>query len=94
MSDAGFATPVQGGRATISYGVYTENATIAGKTVAEARTMYARLWNIPKDAVAYKGKEAMGEGYQIQPNDTIEFFRKAGEKGVLNWVRRVLRING
>lgn len=94
MAEGAFATPVQGGRATVCYGVYTENTTIAGKTIAEVRAMYARLWNIPKDAVGYKGKEAMAEGYKIEPNDTIEFFRKAGEKGLVGIIHRILRING
>jgi hypothetical protein len=94
MTDAGFATPVQGGRATVCYGVYVENSTLAGKTVKEVRAMYARLWNIPTDAVAYKGKEAMTEDYTIQPNDTVEFFRKAGEKGLRGIIRRILRVNG
>lgn len=70
-----------GGQATVCYGVYVEASNLAGKSVSEIRSGYARLWNIPNDAVAYKGKTAMGEDYVVQEGDTIEFFRKAGEKG-------------
>jgi hypothetical protein len=79
--EGAFAQPSQGGQATVCYGVYVESNNLAGKSVSEIRKNYARLWNIPGDAVAYKGKTAMGEDYTVQEGDTIEFFRKAGEKG-------------
>jgi len=36
---------------------------------------------IPTDAIAYKGKDKLDENYVIQPNDNLEFHRRAGEKG-------------
>lgn len=89
MADGAFANPAQGGQATVCYGVYVESNTLSGKSIKEVRQTYARLWNIPPDAVAYKGKTAMDETYEIQSGDTIEFFRKAGEKGLVAFVRRV-----
>lgn len=82
MADGAFGAPsASGGQATICYGVYVESNNLAGKSVSDIRKNYARMWNIPSDAVAYKGKTAMGEDYVVQEGDTIEFFRKAGEKG-------------
>lgn len=81
MAEGAFAAPTQSGQATVCYGVYVESNQLAGKTVKDVRQAYARLWNIPADAVAYKGKAAMTEDYILEQGDTIEFFRKAGEKG-------------
>jgi len=47
----------------------------------QAREQFSRLWGIPTDAVAYKGKDKLDENYVIQPGDNVEFHRRAGEKG-------------
>jgi hypothetical protein len=69
------------GMANVRFGVYNQPSNIAGKTVQEAREQFSKLWGIPTDAVAYKGKDKLDENYVIQPSDNVEFHRRAGEKG-------------
>lgn len=70
-----------GGVANLRFGVYTQPAPVAGKSVKEVREQFSKLWAIPSDAVAYKGKDKLDEDYVIQPSDAVEFHRRAGEKG-------------
>lgn len=65
----------------VKYGVYGAPGDYAGKSVAEVRQQMASVWQVPNDAVAYKGKEKLDNNYVIQPGDQIEFHRKMGEKG-------------
>jgi hypothetical protein len=67
--------------ANVRYGVYNQPAPVSGKTVAEVREQFSKLWGISSDAIAYKGKDKLDENYVIQPNDNVEFHRRAGEKG-------------
>ena len=69
------------GVANIRFGVYNQPTPIAGKSVKDAREQFGKLWGIPNDAIAYKGKDKLDENYIIQPNDNVEFHRRAGEKG-------------
>jgi len=69
------------GMANVRFGVYNQPGNIAGKSVKDARDQFSRLWGIPQDAVAYKGKDKLDENYVIQPGDNVEFHRRAGEKG-------------
>lgn len=67
--------------ANVRFGVYSQPTPVAGKTVKEVRDQFSKLWGIPTDAIAYKGKDKLDENYVIQPNDNLEFHRRAGEKG-------------
>lgn len=65
----------------VRYGVYSQPANLAGKTVSEVREQYSRIWGIPNDAVAMAGKDRLDENAVIQPGQNVEFHRRAGEKG-------------
>jgi hypothetical protein len=69
------------GVANLRYGVYSQPAPVSGKSVAEVRQQFSKLWGISGDAIAYKGKDKLDENYVIQPGDNVEFHRRAGEKG-------------
>lgn len=69
------------GVANVRFGVYNQPAPIAGKSIKDTREQFGRLWGIPTDAVAYKGKDKLDENYVVQPGDNVEFHRRAGEKG-------------
>lgn len=69
------------GVANVRFGVYSQPSNVAGKSVKEAREQFGKLWGIPNDAIAYKGKDKLDENYVIQPGDNVEFHRRAGEKG-------------
>lgn len=72
-----------GGQATVRYGVYNQPGSYAGQSVQDVRKQLGKLWNIPDDAQAYKGKTKLDENYVIQPGESIDFHRKMGEKGLL-----------
>lgn len=74
-------TQSSSGVANVRFGVYSQPTPVAGKSVKEVREQFSKLWGIPTDAVAYKGKDKLDENYVIQPNDNLEFHRRAGEKG-------------
>jgi hypothetical protein len=67
--------------ANIRFGVYNQPAPVAGKTVADVRAQFSKVWGISSDAVAYKGKDKLDENYVIQAGDNVEFHRRSGEKG-------------
>jgi hypothetical protein len=69
------------GVANVRYGVYNQPAPVSGKTIGQVREQFSKLWGISSDAIAYKGKDKLDENYVIQPNDNVEFHRRAGEKG-------------
>ena len=76
------ATSTNAGQvANIRYGVYSQPAPVSGKSVAEIRQQFGKLWGISSDAIAYKGKDKLDENYVVQPGDNLEFHRRAGEKG-------------
>lgn len=70
-----------GGVANVRFGVYSQATPVAGKSIKEIRDQFSKLWGIPTDATAYKGKDKLDENYVVQPNDNLEFHRRAGEKG-------------
>ena len=43
--------------ANVRFGVYTQPAPVAGKSVKDIREQFSKLWGIPSDAIAYKGKD-------------------------------------
>lgn len=69
------------GVANVRFGVYSQATPVAGKSIKEIRDQFSKLWGIPSDATAYKGKDKLDEDYVVQPNDNLEFHRRAGEKG-------------
>lgn len=70
-----------GGVANVRFGVYSQATPVAGKSVKEIREQFSKVWGIPTDATAYKGKDKLDENYIVQPSDNLEFHRRAGEKG-------------
>ena len=80
-SSGSASQPTSGQMANVRFGVYTQPAPVAGKSVRELREQFSKLWGIPSDAVAYKGKDKLDEDYVVNASDNIEFHRRAGEKG-------------
>lgn len=63
------------------YGVYANPGPYVGRTVAEVRDQLGKVWQVPADASAFKGKTRLEDNYVIQEHDNIEFHRRQGEKG-------------
>lgn len=74
----------QGGIAQVRFGVYNQPGNHVGKTVGQVRETLGKLWGIPSDASAFLGKEKLNDDYVLQQNDSIEFHRRAGEKGIFS----------
>jgi len=52
-----------------------------GMTVADFRREYSEMYRIKADEVAYSGTQALDDSAVITPDMTLEFVKKAGEKG-------------
>ena len=65
----------------ISYGVNTLELDLAGKTIEELRGIYAPIFQIPEDAVAYLNGEEVEDFEVLESGDTLEFIKTAGGKG-------------
>ncbi len=67
--------------ATFKYGVQTQPTPFVGRTVGECRSSLKNAWDIPDDAQAYIGKQALEDDYVVKPGDEITFHKRMGEKG-------------
>lgn len=70
IEQSGAAQPAKVG---VKYGVYSTPGDHAGKTVAQVRDEVSKLWQVPSDAAAYKGKEKLADSYILNPGEAIEF---------------------
>lgn len=52
-----------------------------GMSLADIRSEYGDLLNIPADAAALVGGKAKGEDYTVKANDEVVFSRPVGQKG-------------
>jgi hypothetical protein len=57
-----------------------------GMTVGEVRQNYKDILNIAEDAEVILNSQRVGDDYVLQETDSIEFIKKAGEKGVVSIV--------
>lgn len=82
MSDQGL-TPQSGpaNMAGMRFGIYNQQLPLAGKTVKQARDQLANMWNVPKDAQAYNGKQQLSDDHIIEAGEQLEWQRRTGEKG-------------
>jgi len=56
---------------------------LANSTVGDVRDTLAEVFNIPNDAQALVNGENVGNNYRLKANDTLEFIKQAGVKGVI-----------
>jgi hypothetical protein len=68
------------GKVTIKSGVHVKQVP-AGTTVGELRKQYGPMFRIPEDAKGYSGTTALNDNDVASEGMTIEFVKKAGEKG-------------
>lgn len=54
-----------------------------GKTIAEIKTQHAQVFNIPEECtVLLNDEETEDLGQHLRAEDTVEFVKKSGKKGV------------
>lgn len=68
------------GKAQIRTGVHTRDIP-ANLTVKQIREQFGQMYRIPTDAQAYSGTEMLGEDAIVGEGQSIEWVKKAGEKG-------------
>lgn len=65
----------------VLYGVNTLSASLEGRTVSAVRAMLSQALNIPADAQATVGGQAVAEDYILCDGDEVEFVKASGTKG-------------
>lgn len=66
---------------TVSHGVNTLSADLAGRTVSEVRAMTAQALNHAASDKALVGGEEVDESYVLQQGDELDFAKASGDKG-------------
>lgn len=82
MAEQQAGAKVGNNRASVRYGVYNQPGSYAGRTVGDVQKELSKIWNMPNDARAFKGKTQLDANYVIQEGEQIDFHRKMGEKGI------------
>lgn len=62
-------------------GVYEIELDLAGRTVAALRQSLGQALNIDPTAMALVRGVPVPEGHTLEPGDSLEFVRAAGQKG-------------
>lgn len=76
------SAPQPGGQVQVTWGPMTEHLDVAHMTVGDVYRLLRRPYNIaPTVRVNVNGGEATAHT-RLEPGDTLEFVRLAGEKGV------------
>ena len=65
----------------IKCGVNTMNLNVAGKKVSEVRRQTLALLTIPTGATAEVNGDGVGEDYELEAGDSLEFVKQSGAKG-------------
>ncbi len=64
-------------------GASCETFQLAGQRVGQARTFLNPILNVDADAVVLVNGNEVDENYVLQRRDSLEFIKKAGEKGTI-----------
>ena len=70
------------GSVKIIHGANDDIFNVAGVSVASVRASLRDAFNIPDEAVAFVNGESVPPAYRLQANDTLEFVKQWGRKGV------------
>jgi antitoxin (DNA-binding transcriptional repressor) of toxin-antitoxin stability system len=66
----------------VTYGAESMNVSAAGRTVGEIRQHMKHVLNIPEDAQSRVNGNLVDGDYVLQDNDTLEFVKVSGQKGI------------
>jgi len=64
-------------------GASCETFQLAGQRIGQARTFLNPILNVDADAVVLVNGNEVDENYVLQRRDSLEFVKKAGEKGTI-----------
>jgi len=66
----------------VIHGANDGSFNLAGSKVTTVRASLVDAFNIPGDALAFVNGEQVDANYTLQSNDTLEFVKQAGVKGI------------
>lgn len=69
------------GRISITYGIHSFDAEVAGRTVASIRAVLSQPLGLHPMAVALVDGQEVDETYVLKAGESLELVRLAGEKG-------------
>jgi hypothetical protein len=69
------------GRVSITYGIHSFDAEVAGRTVASVRAALSQPLGLHPMAVALVDGQEVDESYVLKSGESLELVRLAGEKG-------------
>jgi DNA adenine methylase len=75
------------GLVKVIHGANDGTFAVVGEMVQTVRASLVDAFNIPSDALAFANGEQAERTYRLQPNDTLEFVRQAGEKEGSSFLR-------
>lgn len=78
----GRADTPHNGMVKVIHGANDDEFDIAGVTVSQVHANLIDAFNIPKRSVAFVNGEQVDGAYVLQANDTLEFCKRAGRKGI------------
>jgi len=66
---------------TVTSGANDASAQLAGQTVGQVRTAFAKALNIPAGAKATVNSKAVSDDYTLRSGDALNFVKATAEKG-------------
>lgn len=76
------STILKRGCVKVIHGANDGTFTLEGAKVGSVRSSLVDAFNIPKDAIAFVNGEQVNMGYTLATDDTLEFCKQSGSKGV------------
>jgi hypothetical protein len=65
----------------VRHGVYELDLALAGQSVGALRRSLGPALNLAPAALALVNGQPVSESYTVEPGDSVEFVRQAGQKG-------------
>lgn len=76
------STNLQRGGVNVIHGANDGTFALEGAKVGTVRSSLVDAFNIPKDAIAFVNGEQADMGYTLATDDTLEFCKQSGSKGI------------
>ena len=75
----------------ISYGIYSERLPVVGESIGRVRELYADRFDLDPESQAVIDGQPVNEDAIIEEGQSVVFVRRAGEKGINNNYKQILR---
>ena len=68
-------------RVTVTHGIYAEDISVAGMTVAQVRAAYADRFDLDPESQALVQGRPVGDDHRLGAGQVLSFTKKSGQKG-------------